>query len=66
MGPFFRVLVLALVCAGVGAGVAGAFFGSTPEAGFGAFLFACIGVFIGAVAGAAREVVAALHARPLD
>ena len=59
MVPVARILGVSLLTAGLGAALAHALFGQAPDATGIAFVVACVGGIVGAVAGAAREVVAA-------
>ena len=54
-----RILGLALLTAGLGAGLGYLFFGSYSDWTGISLLLACVGGIIGAIAGAAREIVAA-------
>jgi hypothetical protein len=56
-----RIIGVSLLTSGLGAGLGFALFGTTPDwSGISIFL-GCAGGTVGAVAGAAREIVAALR-----
>lgn len=57
MGLITRIIGLALLTAGLGAGLGFAFFGNDPDGRGISLLLACVGGIIGAIAGAAREIV---------
>lgn len=59
MAMIARILGLSLLTAGLGVVLATVFFGRIEEAGFLYVLFGCVGALIGAIAGAAHEVVSA-------
>jgi hypothetical protein len=59
MAPIARVLGVSLATAGLGAGLGVALFGQHSDVTGVALVLACVGGVIGAIAGAAREVVAA-------
>ena len=67
MAPTARIIGLSLLTAGLGAGLGFALFGfgQQPYSDYiiPTFLLACVGAIIGAVAGAAREIVTALRQR---
>jgi uncharacterized membrane protein len=59
-----RIIELSLLTSGLGVGLGFAFFGESHEWIGISILLACVGGIIGAVAGAAGEIVAALRQRP--
>ena len=59
-----RILGLSSLTAGLGAGLGHALFGQYPGWIAISLLLACVGGIIGAVAGAAREIVAAQRQKP--
>jgi hypothetical protein len=59
MASIARILGVSLVTGGLGAGTGLALFGQYSDGTGAAFVLACVGGVIGAIAGAAREVVAA-------
>ena len=61
-----RIVGLSLLTSGLGAGVGFALFGKSPGWNGISLLLGCVGGIIGAVAGAAREIVTALRRKPLD
>ena len=63
MALFARIIGLSLLTAGMGAGLGFALVGNTPDWGGISLFLACVGGIIGAVAGAAREIVTALRLR---
>jgi hypothetical protein len=63
MAMIARIIGLSLLTSGLGAGLGFAFFGRDPDWGGISLLLACVGGIIGAIAGAAREVVTALRQR---
>ena len=67
MQPVARVLGLALLASGLGAGLGYVLFGHYPSSDsiVLCLVLGCVGGIIGAVAGAAREIVTALQHRPL-
>ena len=64
MALIARIIGSSLLTAGLGVGLGFAFFGQNPDYGGISLLLACVGGIIGAIAGAAREIVAALRQRP--
>jgi hypothetical protein len=66
MVPTARIIGVSLLTAGLGAGLAAAFFGQNSDRDYGllCLVLACVGGIIGAVAGAAGEIVIALRQRP--
>jgi len=71
MALIARIIGLSLLTGGLGAGVGFVLFGEYPDWGGISLLLACVGGIIGAIAGAAREIVtrqAISHsaARPAD
>jgi hypothetical protein len=65
MVPTARIIGVSLLTAGLGAGLAGAFVGqNSRDYGLLCLVLACVGGIIGAVAGAAGEIVIALRQRP--
>lgn len=59
-----RIIGLSLLTAGLGAGLGFAFFGKFSDWNGISLLLACVGGIIGAIAGAAREIVTAQRERP--
>ena len=59
MALIARIIGLSLLTAGLGAGLGFAFFGKYSDWSGISLLLACVGGIIGAVAGAAREIVTA-------
>jgi hypothetical protein len=59
-----RTVGLSLFAGGLGAGLGFYLFGQYDDYGIPCLLLACTGGIIGAVAGAAREIVTALRQRP--
>lgn len=59
MALIARIISVALLTAGLGAGLGHAFFGQYDDWKGISLLLACVGGIIGAVAGAAREIVTA-------
>jgi uncharacterized membrane protein len=59
-----RIIGVSLLTAGLGAGLGYAFFGRYSDWSGVALLLACVGGIIGAVAGAAREIVIAQRKPP--
>jgi hypothetical protein len=59
-----RIIGVSLLTAGLGAGLGYALFEQYPDWGGISLLLACVGGIIGAVAGAAREIVAAQRQKP--
>jgi hypothetical protein len=59
-----RIIGVSLLTAGLGAGLGYALFGRYPDWSGISLLLACVGGIVGAVAGAAREIVAAQHQKP--
>jgi hypothetical protein len=57
MALIARIIGLSLLTAGLGAGLGFAFFRQSPDWTGISLLLACVGGIIGAVAGAAREIV---------
>jgi len=57
MALIARIIGVSLITAGLGAGLGFAFFGRNPDSSGISLLLACVGAIIGAVAGAAREIV---------
>ena len=68
MASIARILGLSLLTSGLGAGLGLVFFGQHQysDAIIPIFLLACVGGIIGAVAGAAGEIVAALRPKLPD
>ena len=60
MAMIARILGLSLLTAGIGVAL-GCAFGKFSDAGILYVLFGCVGALIGAVAGAAKEVVMAMR-----
>lgn len=58
MAMIARILGLSFLTAGMGV-VLGTFFGKFSDAGILHVLFGCVGALIGAIAGAAHEIVSA-------
>jgi hypothetical protein len=65
MALIARVVVVSLLIGGLGAGIGYALFGRNSDWGGISILLGCAGGIIGAVAGAAREIVVAQRARPI-
>lgn len=63
MALIARIVGLSLLTGGLGAWVGLALF-RYPDAGIISLSLACSGAIIGGIAGAAREIVTALHERP--
>ncbi len=63
MTPTARIIGLSVLTAGLGAGLGLVFFGWAPfrEYIIPCLLLGCVGGIIGAITGAAREIVTALH-----
>ncbi len=61
MALIARIIGLSLLTAGLGAEIGFAFFGRYADYAIPCILLACTGGIIGAVAGAAREIVTALR-----
>lgn len=59
-----RILGCSLLAAALGAGLGRVLFGQHPDYLFPALILGCVGGIVGAVAGAALEIVAALRQRP--
>lgn len=64
MAMIARIIGVSLLVAGLGAGLAYVLFGPNREWTGGALLLGCMGGIIGAVAGAAQEIVAAQRQKP--
>lgn len=67
MAVVTRIFGLSLLAAGLGAGLGYALFGLGRESRdwiLASLLFACVGAIVGAVAGAAGEIVAAQRRKP--
>jgi hypothetical protein len=67
MGLIARILGWSLLASGFGAGLGLVFFGQYGYRDYivPTFFLACVGGIIGAVAGATREIVTAMHEKPL-
>jgi hypothetical protein len=63
MAMIARILGVSLLTGGLAAGLGFALFGNTPDWSGISFVLACVGGIVGAVAGAAREIVTARHQR---
>lgn len=61
MALIARIVVLSLLAGALGAGLGLALFQRYDYCGVPCFLLACVGGVVGAVAGTAREIVAALQ-----
>jgi len=61
MALIARIIGLSLIMSGLGAGLGLAFFGRSPDWSGVSLLLACAGGIIGAITGAAREIVTALR-----
>ena len=59
-----RIIGVSLLSGGLGAGLGISFFKQYPDYAIPSLCLACVGVLIGAIAGAAGEIVVALHQRP--
>jgi hypothetical protein len=59
MALIARIIGLSLLAGGLGAGLGFVLFGKTPDWGGISLLLGCVGAFVGAIAGAAREMVTA-------
>jgi uncharacterized membrane protein YfcA len=64
MATIARIIGLSLLTAGLGAWLGYALFAKYGDPSFASFVLACVGGIIGAVAGAAGEIVAVLRQRP--
>ena len=64
MAIISRIIGLSMLTAGLGAGLPYVVFGLNRDSNLIALLFTCVGGIIGAVAGAAREIVAAQRQKP--
>jgi hypothetical protein len=66
MALIARVIGWSLLASGLGAGVGLALFGRYPYSDYiiPTLFLGCVGGIIGAVAGAAREIVTAMHQKP--
>jgi hypothetical protein len=64
MAVVARIIVVSLLTAGLGAGIGYVLFGRHSDWRGISLLLACVGGIIGAVAGAAREIVAAQRQKP--
>jgi hypothetical protein len=64
MAVIARIIGLSLLTSGLGAGLGYALFGPSRDWIIVSLLLACVGGIIGAVAGAAREIVASRHQKP--
>jgi hypothetical protein len=67
MALIARILGSSLLTSGLGAGLGLVLFGQYPYSDYiiPTFFLACVGGIIGAVAGAAREIVTVMHEKPL-
>lgn len=63
-GTAMRVIGVSLIVAGVGAGLGFALFGRSPDWTGVSLLLGLTGAIIGAIAGASREIAAALRQKP--
>ena len=61
MALIARIVGLSLLTSGLGAGLGFVLFGKAPDSSGICLLLGCVGGIIGAVAGAAREIVTALR-----
>jgi hypothetical protein len=59
MDVIARVLGLSLLTSGLGAGLGYALFGGSPDWSGVSLILGCVGGIVGAIAGAAREIVTA-------
>jgi hypothetical protein len=61
-----RIIVVSLLTSGLGAGLGLVLFGQYPYSDYiiPTLFLGCVGGIIGAVAGAAREIVTAIHQKP--
>lgn len=60
-----KIIGISLLTAGMGVGIGYALFGgSSGWRGISSFVLACIGAIVGALAGTAREIAAALRQKP--
>jgi hypothetical protein len=64
MAMIARIFGVSLIAAGVGAGLGFALFGQSHDSTGFSLLFGCVGAIVGAIAGTAREIVAALPQKP--
>lgn len=64
MAVIARILGLSLLTAGLGIGLGYAFFGHYHDWSFAGFILACVSGIVGAIAGAAREIVTNRHQPP--
>jgi hypothetical protein len=61
MAVVARIIGYSLLTAGLGAGIGYVLFGNAPDWRGLSFVLACLGTIVGAVAGAAGEIVTAQH-----
>jgi hypothetical protein len=64
MALIARIFGVSLIVGGLGAGLGFALFGRSPDWSGISLLFTCVGVIVGALAGTAREMAAALRQKP--
>jgi hypothetical protein len=64
MAMIARIIGVSLLTAGLGVGIAFALFGTAPDWIGIAFVLACVGAIVGALAGTAHETVTALRQKP--
>lgn len=64
MALIARVIGLSCVAGGLGAGLGFVLFERYGDSSLAAFVLGCVGGIVGALAGTAREVVAALRQKP--
>jgi len=64
MAMIGRIFGVSLIAGGLGAGLGFAFFGRNPDWSGVSLVLGCVGAIVGALAGTAREAVAALRQKP--
>ena len=64
MAMIARIFGVSLIAGGLGAGLGFALLGRNPDSSGISFVLGCVGAIVGALAGTARETVAALRQKP--